>query len=133
MNITERNKRFFLGYWDALSGKKKTEELIKQYVSDEKLINHILFFEKAFPKYKMIAHEILAEDDRVFVRATFVAQHTGLMDHIAPTQQKIEAPFAVGYKIKNDMIVDFWAIGDRLELLEQLGMHGVVNTDLSRD
>jgi hypothetical protein len=31
-------------------------------------------------------------------------------------------PFALGYKVEDDKIVDFWPIADQLEFVEQLGM-----------
>ena len=122
MNQTEQTKKFFLEYWNALSGKPKTETLIRLYVDDEKLINHILFFESIFPEYEMVPKEIMAENDNLFVRAIIKAKHKGKVADIPPTMKDVEAPFAIGYQIKNNRIVDFWAIADQMDLLQQLGL-----------
>jgi hypothetical protein len=122
MNLTEQTKKFFLEYWNALSGKPKTETLIRLYVDDEKLIQHILFFESIFPEYTMVPKEIIAENDKLFVRAVIRAKHEGQVDGIPATMKKIDAPFAVGYQIRNNRIIDFWAIADQMDLLEQLGL-----------
>ena len=51
-----------------------------------------------------------------------MAKHLGEVDGIPPTFKDINVPFAIGYRIKDDMIVDFWTISDQMEFLEQLGM-----------
>lgn len=122
MEQTQQNKEFYLRYHDAVSGHVKTRELIAQYVDDEKLIEHILFFEKLFPKYAMALDEVLAERDKVFVRARMVGQHKGEAEGIPATNKKVNTPFALGYTIRNDKIVNFWAIADQIELMEQLGL-----------
>ena len=118
----EQNKEFYLKYLSTLSGNKKTRELIEQFVADDRLINHILFFENLFPEYELILQELMAEGDRIFVRAQFMGTHAGETEGIPSTMQKVETPFATGYKIKDHKIVDFWAIANELELFEQMGL-----------
>ena len=122
MNQAERNKQFILKYYSIFSGKKKPEELIRQYVADEKLIAHGKFMEKSFPKYKLVPDEIIAAEDRVFVRFRFIGQHKGEMDGIPPTFKEVKVPFAICYRIENNKIVDHWMITDQMEFLEQLGL-----------
>lgn len=123
MTQLEETKKFILEYWNAVSGKPKTETLLRQYVDSEKLINHILFFESMFPEYQLLPIEVIAENNKVFVRAHIVGKHEGETDGVPPTLKDIDAPFAICYKISNFRIVDFWAIADQIELLEQLGLH----------
>lgn len=122
MNQAQKNKQFMLEYYAASSGKKKTEEWMDKYIADEKLRAHIKFMEKAFPEYELVPDEIIAEGDRVFVRASVKANHKGEVDGIPPTFKDINIPFAIGYKIKDRKIVDFWTISDQMEFLEQLGL-----------
>jgi hypothetical protein len=122
MTQTEKTKRFILSYWNAVSGHPKTEELIRRYVDDERLVNHILFFESLFPEYELVPKEVIAENDKVFVQANLKAKHSGVIDSIPATGRKIEAPFAIGYQVRNNRIVNFWAIADQMDLLEQLGL-----------
>lgn len=122
MDQTQKSKQFFLRYWTALSGKVKTYELITRFVADERLIEHILFFEKLFPHYEVVIDEIMAEGNRVFVRSHVKGQHEGTTEGIPATHQKINVPFALGYRIENEKIVDFWAIASEMDLLEQLGL-----------
>jgi len=122
MDQATKNKAFYRRYLNTLSGQEKTYERIAQFVADERLIQHILFFEKIFPHYEIIVDELLAEGDRIFVRSHMKGQHLGDTDHIPATQKNIETPFALGYRIQNDKIVDFWAIANEMELFEQLGL-----------
>lgn len=122
MDHAEHNKQFFMRYHSAVSGHVKTRELIEQFVEDEKLIEHILFFEKLFPEYATVLDDLIAEGDKVFVRARVVGQHTGETEGIPATNQNVNTPFALGYTIRNDRIVNFWAIADQMELMEQLGL-----------
>lgn len=122
MNASQQSRRFFLEYHQALSGKRKTPELIAQFVADEKLKAHIQFFEKLFPEYEVVIDELLAEGERVFVRSHFVGKHEGEAEGIPATHKSVEAPFALGYTIKNQKIVSFWAIANEMEFFEQLGL-----------
>ena len=118
----EKNKAFFLEYLTALSGHHKNRELIQKYVSDPRLIEHILFFEDLFPKYELVIQELMAQGDRIILRSQFIGTHTGQREGIPSTMQQINTPFATGYQIIKNKIVDFWAIANEVELFEQMGL-----------
>ena len=120
MKQADRNKAFILNYYSAMYGVKNSESLIRKYVSDQKLIDHILYFDKMFPEGMLITDEMIAEDDKVFVKARFKGIHSGEVDGIPPTYKEVEIPFAISYTIKNEKIVDFWTISDQTEFFNQL-------------
>ncbi len=122
MNQSDHNKAFFLKYYSAMYGVEKTEPLLKKFITDQRLIDHILYFDKIFPNYNLVVDELITEGDKVFAKVRLLAKHSGEVDGIPPTNKEVEVPFAVCYTIHNDKIVDFWAIGDNTELLEQLGV-----------
>lgn len=122
MDQPSENRKFFLEYHRAMGAGPKTEDLIRQYVSDEKLVQHILYFNQVFPDYKGVIEEIIAEQDRVFVRLRVQGLHQGEIGGIPPTLRQIDTPFAVCYKIENRKITDHWMIADQMELMEQLGL-----------
>jgi predicted ester cyclase len=64
---------------------------------------------------------MLAEDDRVAVRATFHGTHTGEFMGIAPTQRRVNLPLIIIYRIDGDKIVEHWLSVDMLSLMQQLG------------
>ncbi|MBK7410163.1 MAG: ester cyclase [Saprospirales bacterium] len=85
-------------------------------------MGHILFFENLFPEYEVVVDELMAEGDRIFVRSHFVGTHLGFCDGIPPTGKEVKSPFALGYEVHDEEIVDFWAIANEAELFEQMGL-----------
>ena len=122
MDTTVKNRRFILSYYLSISGMKKTEKLLSRYTSDPSLIEQVLFYEKLFPKYELIADEITCEKNRVIVRGRAMGKHTGEAEGVPPTYRVVEMPFVIGYRVEDNKIIDHWLITDQMELLEQLGL-----------
>lgn len=126
MEQLQKTREFITEYISALSGAEtKDRQLISRYVDDEHLIDHILFFESAFPKYELFADEMTCEDNRVVIYGRFKGTHLGELNGIAPTFKTVELPLAVGYKIENNKIVDHWIVFNQMALMEQLGVASV--------
>lgn len=122
MDKLKRNREFIIKYFNAISGNEKTRELCEQYTTDEKLIEHIAFFEGAFPKYELFIEEIMTEGNKVLIQARATGTNTGQFNGIPPTGRKMDLPFAIRYTIENNTITDHWLIADQMLLLEQLGI-----------
>ena len=126
MTQAQKNKAFVTEYLEAISGKDKPRELIEKYVSDQELIKHIIFFDSAFPKYEMFVDEMIAEGNKVTLRARFKARHEGVFGDIMPSYRNVEFPFVIGYTIENDKIQSHWLIADQMALMQQLGVEQTV-------
>jgi predicted ester cyclase len=122
MNQLKKNKELIVEYINAMSGQPKTRERLEKYNADPGLIDYIIFIDSVFPNYEVIADEIIAEGDRVVLRARLKGVHEGEMMGFAPTHKEIEYPFVVGYEIRNNKITRSWVIADNLILAERLGM-----------
>jgi len=122
MDKLKKNKALILEYINATSGQPKTRERLEEYNADQGLIDYIMFIDSVFPNYEVIADEILAEGDRVILRARLKGRHEGEMMGFAPTHKVIEYPFVVGYEIHNGKIARSWVVADNLVLAERLGM-----------
>ena len=127
MEKTLQTKKFFMRYFKTLSAVRArreqfTEELLLQFISDPKLIEHIFFFQKAFPQGLLIPKEIIAAENKIFVRVNFKGNHSGEVDNIPPTYKDVDIPFALVYKIENEKIVEFSAIANEMDFFEQLGL-----------
>jgi len=122
MDIIKKNRTFILEYFNALSGVIKTEELSRKYVDDQKLIDHIAFFDGAFPKYELFIEEMVCEGDKVIVQARAKGIHKAEFNGIPPTGKKMDLPFVIRYTIKDNKIVDHWLMADQVILMEQLGV-----------
>ena len=121
MDTLQKNKELVIDYFNAISGVKKTRKLLEKYVSHNHLIEHIEFFDAVFPAYEIFADEITAEGNRLVVKARFKGRHEGELSGIPPTQKRVEVPFAIGYEIEGDKIINHWMIFDQMMLMEQLG------------
>ena len=100
---------------------------MEKYVSDTHLIEHIEFFDSVFPAYEIFADEMLAEGNRVVVRARLKGRHEGELNGIPPTYKNVDFPFSIGYEIENNKIISHWLIADQMVLMEQLGVMNAVS------
>jgi predicted ester cyclase len=121
---TEKNKDLIRRYLDAISGKEKPPAVVDQYVadSDQKLKQHIAFSEGAFPRYELIAEDMIAEGDLVTVRATVRGTHQGDLMGIPPTGKQVEMPLIIIYRVADGKIVEHWMVADQLGMMQQLGV-----------
>ncbi len=122
MDNLKKNREFIITYFNELSGAAKTRELCEKYTDDEKLMEHIAFFEGAFPKYELFIEEMMTEGNKVIVQARATGIHEGALNGIPPTGKKMDLPFCIRYTIKNGKITDHWLIADQIVLMEQLGV-----------
>jgi predicted ester cyclase len=118
------NKALIKEYLEALSGKEKTAAVMDKYIADADslLKRHIMEFEVSFPKYELIPEDMIAEGDKVAVRARFKGTHSGPMGDIQATNKKADMPAAIIYRIADGKIVEHWILLDQLTLLKQLGI-----------
>jgi len=120
MNQLKKNKEFIIGYINATSGNLKTRELLQKYNDDPALVDNILFMDSVFPKYEVLMDEVLAEGDRVMVRARLKGKHEGDFLGISATHKEVEIPYVVRYEVHNNKITHSWLISDLLMLVQQL-------------
>jgi predicted ester cyclase len=126
MDQQKKTKEFIIRYANAMaSAPKITRAFLEEYIIDQELIEHILFFDSVFPKYQVLADEVIAEGSRVVIRGRMKGRHEGMLNGIPPTYRDVEFPLAVGYEIENDKIVHHWLIADQMALMEQLGVMNV--------
>lgn len=125
MNSIKRNKQLILDYINALSGHEKTTERLLKYNADRGLIGYIQFIDSVFPAYEVFVEEMMAEGDKVIVRARFRGRHEGTIMGFEATHKVIEYPFVVRYQIKDDKIINSWVVADNLVLAEAVGMKSI--------
>lgn len=114
------NKAFVERYLTVVSRDKRAATM-DQYISEEPLKQHIAFFDAAFPGYTLDADDMIAEGDRVAVRATFRGTHQGELMGIPPTGKAVAMDLIIIYRIQDGKIVDHWMQTDTMGLLQQLG------------
>ena len=122
MEQTKQNKEFIIRYLNAISGVSKTRELLELYITDQELIEHILYFDTVFPEYEMFMDEITAEGNRVVVRGRCTGVHRGNFNGMPATHRNVDFPFVVSYDIENGKIAHYWFMADQALMMEQLGV-----------
>jgi len=118
-SVTIDNKQFIKDYVNAMTAKPKTEDLINQYVSDPSLKEHIRQAEAAFPRYELVAHQIVAEGDIVALRGTFYGVHKGEFAGISPTGKKVSGDLMLFYRINDGLIAEHWMQWDLKAVVDQ--------------
>ncbi len=122
MDNLKKNRELVIRYFNAISGEVKTDALLREYTTDEKLIEHIIFFEGTFPKYELFIDEMVAEDNKILVRGRCTGIHLGEFNGVPPTNKEMDLPFVIRYTISNGIIEDHWLIADQMILMKQLGI-----------
>jgi len=122
MDNLKKNREIIIKYFNAISGVEKTRELLKEYTNDQKLIEHIGFFEGAFPKYELFIEEMVTEGNKVIVQGRATGIHKNALNGIPATGRRMDLPFCIRYTIVNGKITDHWLIADQMILMEQLGI-----------
>jgi steroid delta-isomerase-like uncharacterized protein len=75
-----------------------------------------------FPDVHRTIEDIIAEGDKVWVRAKITGTHTGDYLGIAPTGKKFVMPAVSMYRIVDGKITEGWSVWDSLDLFKQLGI-----------
>ena len=88
-------------------------EGVKQY--------HSQYFQ-AFPDMYLTIEYMIAEGDYVAVRYTGTGTHQGDLMSIPPTGNQVTASAVLTLRIVSGKIVEDWLDGDKLGLLQQLGV-----------
>jgi steroid delta-isomerase-like uncharacterized protein len=133
---TEANKRLVLDHLEAMVNRGDAETAKKQLAPD--FVDHELppnvppgpaaawrrreMLHEAFPDLHVEVEDIIAEHDRVAVRANWTGTHKGKVPFIdgPPTNRRFVIKGMVFWRISNGRIAERWAAVDRLGVREQL-------------
>jgi len=91
-------------------------------MSIEQTVPMVKSFSEAFPDFNHSIEELIAEGDKVILRAIDRGTHQGEFNGIPATGKKIEMGTIVIFKFKEGKIVEGWEEADMLGLMQQLGM-----------
>ncbi len=119
-SIATDTKQLVLEYLWAISGNPKTQNQLDLFVSDPRLVDHILQVEAAFPCYELIARQVIADGDLVALRGSFRGIHRGEFAGIAPTGNHIAFEMMIIYQIRDGRIAEHWMQFDFGGVADQL-------------
>jgi len=120
----EQNKKVIKEYLKAISGNVKDEKMLREFIdeTDSIFIKNILITESTFPKYELIAEDLICENDIVAIRGLLKGKHLGPMGDIEPTGKEFNISIMVFYRLKKNKIVEQWIVFDNYARLKQLGI-----------
>lgn len=75
----------------------------------------------AFPDMQLDLEDLVAEGEKVLVRLMIRATHTGAFGDMAPTGRRINVPVLDLFQIRDNRLIEHWALFDNLGMLKQLG------------
>ena len=74
-----------------------------------------------FPDWSVRVDDLIAEGDKVVVRATGSGTHRGEFMGIPPTGRRISVTWIAIYRVKDGKLAEHWQNIDELGMLKQLG------------
>lgn len=75
-----------------------------------------------FPDVHFTIEDLIAEGDRVVIRWTWEATHTGRFKSWGPTGRRITNSGIAIYRIRDGKVIRVWLETDRLGALQQMGV-----------
>ena len=75
----------------------------------------------AFPDMELPLEDFVAEGEKVLVRLTIHATHTGDFGELAATGKRIEVSVLDLFQIRDGVLIEHWALLDNLGMMRQLG------------
>jgi predicted ester cyclase len=99
-------------------------DAIGEYWADQKMRDAVtrgcMSYLDAFPDLHLAIDEMIAEDDRVFVRTTMTGTHDGEYKGIAPTGRNVATDCAEVFRLQDGKIVGYWCLTNVAGLMRQL-------------
>jgi predicted ester cyclase len=99
-------------------------DAIGEYWADQRMREAVtrgcMSYFDAFPDLHVSLEELIAEDDRVFVRSTVTGTHDGEYKGIAPTGRNVATDCAEVYRLADGKIVGYWCLMNVAALMRQL-------------
>jgi steroid delta-isomerase-like uncharacterized protein len=76
----------------------------------------------AFSGLTMTVEDLIAEGDKVFVRATLSGTHQGEFLGVPATGRLISVPLADFFRVRGGRVVEHWGVADSGVMMQQLGV-----------
>jgi predicted ester cyclase len=116
----EENKDTIRRYLEDFR-KDRSPATLDKYIAEDELKEHIAMYDSVLPGYYLEPHDIIAEGDRVVVRATVHGVHQGPFMNTPPSGKIVAFPLFIIYRMAGGKIVEHWMLTDMLAFMEQIG------------
>jgi steroid delta-isomerase-like uncharacterized protein len=132
----EENKKLILEHYESFVNRQDSEAVRRELSDDfidhemppgtppgpEPILKFRAMLHAAFPDLRVKIDDIVAEADRVALRATWTGTHKGVFPLIPVpvSNRKISFTAMVFWRISNGKVAERWATIDRLAIQQQL-------------
>lgn len=109
---------------DELLGEEFVEysSLPREVTNPEEFVESRKEVRSAFPDHQISIEDIIAEGDKVVVRARETGTHEGEFQGIPPTGKTVDVATMIEYRIEDGEITETWVQADMMDLMDQLGV-----------
>ena len=114
----QQNKAIIRDYFELFNS--DWSAALDRFVADPSLAEHIHFFQQVLPGYRLEAHDMIADNDRVAVRGTVHGVHQGELMGVAPTGREVSVGLLIIYRVADGKIVEHWMQADQVGLMQQI-------------
>jgi predicted ester cyclase len=121
--MREQVKELVSSYYERVLNGRELDAMGEYWADQERMkaiTRGCLMYFEAFPDLHISVDEVIAEDDRVFVRSTMTGTHDGEYKGIAPTGRAVAADCAEVYRLADGKIVGYWCLTNVAGLMRQL-------------
>jgi predicted ester cyclase len=115
----EQNKAIIRQYLEDLRADTSPATL-DRYIAEDELKQHIAMYNQVLPGYYIVADDLLAEGDRVFVRGMIHGVHRGAFGEIPPTGREVAFALYIVYRMAEGRIVEHWMLADMVAFTQQI-------------
>jgi predicted ester cyclase len=125
----EQNKAIVRGYLTEIVNKGNLSA-VDTYFSADAIFNSrpaklqlaaVQAVRGAFPDFRLVIEDQIAEGDKVVTRATFSGTHQGEFMGMAPTGKPVKYSGIAIDRIVDGKVVESWHVAETLGLLQQIG------------
>jgi predicted ester cyclase len=121
--MTEQNKAVVREYYSRVINGRDLEA-VAEFFADDEIVERVrrgcFSYFNAFPDLHCSLEELLAEDDKVFLRSTMTGTHDGEYKGIEPTGRHFSTDAAEVFRIADGKFVGYWCLTNVAGLMRQL-------------
>jgi predicted ester cyclase len=121
--VSEQTKELIRTYYERVLNGRELDAIV-EYWDNPEMVERVrrgcFSYFDAFPDLHISLDELIAEDDRVFVRSTITGTQDGEYKGIAPTGRAVATDCAEVYRLSGGKIVGYWCLTNVAALMRQL-------------
>ena len=121
--MSEQNKQVVREYYARVINGRDLDA-VEEFFVDERMVEGVRsgcfrYFE-AFPDLHVALDDLIAEDDRVFLRSTLTGTHDGEYKGIPATGRHVATECAEIFRVADSRFIGYWCLTNVAGLMRQL-------------